>query len=63
MAGRYPSKAAKAARQIELELNHFDEATLFKVFSALRKSGLEDHQADDAINEMQNAGILFRERI
>lgn len=40
----------------------FDEVTMFKVNRALRDSGLTLEQAQDAINEMQNAGILFRER-
>lgn len=42
--------------------DHFTEATLFKVYKALRATGLTEQQAEDAINEMQNAGILFRER-
>lgn len=43
-------------------MEHFDEDTLFKVINALVRSGLTEQQATDAINEMQNAGILFRER-
>lgn len=41
---------------------HFTENTLFKVYDALRKVGMDETQARDAISEMQNAGILFRER-
>lgn len=41
----------------------YDENTLFKVDLALQASGLNREQARDAINEMQNEGILFRERI
>lgn len=37
------------------------EGTIFKVYAALMKSGLTHKQATDAINEMQNEGILFRE--
>lgn len=40
----------------------FHSDTLKKVFEALKKSGLNDDQALDAMREMQNAGILFRER-
>ncbi|MFJ3588631.1 hypothetical protein ACIQUY_04985 [Streptomyces sp. NPDC090231] len=38
------------------------EDTLRKVRSALMISGRNPDQIDDAVNEMQNAGILFRER-
>ena len=41
---------------------YYDEETLFKVNRALRASGLTQVQTQDAIIEMQNAGILFRER-
>lgn len=40
----------------------FDENTLFKVYDSLRSAGLEEQQARDAISDMQNKGILFRER-
>jgi len=39
-----------------------DENTIIKVFSALCRAGLSDQQVSDAITEMQNEGILFRER-
>lgn len=39
-----------------------DEQTLFKVRDSLLKVGLDDNEVDDSINEMLNAGILFRER-
>lgn len=39
------------------------EETLMKVHMALVKSGLHPNAADNAVREMQNAGILFRERI
>jgi transcriptional regulator with XRE-family HTH domain len=38
------------------------EATMFKVRDALRCAGLRETEIVDAIIEMQNAGILFRER-
>jgi hypothetical protein len=40
----------------------FDENTLFKVYDSLRAAGLEEQQARDAITDMHNKGILFRER-
>lgn len=40
-----------------------DDDTLFKVAVALREVGLTEQQIDDAINSMQNYGILFRERM
>lgn len=45
------------------DTTYYNEATLFKVNAALRDSGLSPAQAKGAINEMQNANILFRERI
>ena len=42
----------------------FTEETLYKVYGALRKDdSLTEEQATDAIMRMQNAGILFRERV
>lgn len=58
-------QAATAHQKIS---NHTDQEALFlegtmsKVFSALMKSGLTRDQALDGLTEMQNAGILFRER-
>lgn len=40
----------------------FLEGTMAKVFHALKRSGLTDDQALDGMREMQNEGILFRER-
>lgn len=53
---------------------YFDENTLFKVHTALQKiididaasdfySGAKHKLVTDLINEMRNAGILFRERV
>jgi hypothetical protein len=39
-----------------------DEDTLFKARDAMQKQGLSEAQAMDVINELLNAGILFRER-
>lgn len=41
---------------------YYDENTLMKVREALGKFLKDDHQIKDVINEMRNAGILFRER-
>jgi hypothetical protein len=40
----------------------FDEGTLLRVFQALRGESMTEKAANSAINAMQNAGILFRER-
>lgn len=40
----------------------YDANTLFKVRDALRRAGLDDDAILAAINELHNAGILFRER-
>jgi hypothetical protein len=41
---------------------YFDETTMFKVIDALVRAGITPAHARDCVNEMQNAGILFRER-
>jgi hypothetical protein len=38
-----------------------NEETMQKVYQALRKAGLTDQKTVDAVMDMQNAGILFRE--
>lgn len=55
-------QAAPPSKKMQEEVG-FTEATLFKVYEALRKSGLSEDQVRDGISEMQNAGILFRERV
>lgn len=40
----------------------YDDETLFKVRDALEAAGLSENQITQAISEMQNRGILFRER-
>lgn len=44
------------------EPEHYDDGTMLRVLEALRTAGLSDVKAANAINEMQNEGILFRER-
>jgi hypothetical protein len=41
---------------------HFDEDTLRKVYDALGSAGLSGEVARRVVTEMQNLGILFRER-
>lgn len=41
---------------------HHDENTLRKVYEGLMKAGIFGQQAVDAVSEMQNQGILFREK-
>lgn len=42
---------------------YYTEETLHTVYKALRRAGMSEEQCERAINEMQNDGILFRERI
>lgn len=44
------------------EIETHDHNTLDKVYKGLTKTGLDHQQAVDAITNMQNEGILFRER-
>lgn len=46
----------------ELVATQHTDQTMHKVFDALKKLGLADRLVIDAIHEMQNNGILFRER-
>lgn len=39
-----------------------DEDTMAKVHAVLAAAGLDEVQRTDAVNSLQNAGILFRER-
>lgn len=43
-------------------MEDYDDETMAMVYMALMESGLTHEQAVNAINSMQNAGILFRER-
>lgn len=49
------------AGPVEHEEN-YGEDTIHKVHQALMRAGLTEDNAINAINEMQNDGILFRER-
>lgn len=40
-----------------------EESTLEKVYDGLAKAGIIGQTAIDAVNQMQNNGILFRERV
>ena len=40
----------------------YDENTLRKVYMGLAAAGVIGQTATDAVNEMQNQGVLFRER-
>jgi hypothetical protein len=41
---------------------HYGEETLAHVYEALNEAGVGGEQATDAVNQMQNRGILFRAR-
>lgn len=40
-----------------------DDNTMRKVYNALSDLGWDEEEVFDAVNSMQNAGILFRERM
>lgn len=44
------------------EYEFHDDQTIRKVYDALRRAGLGPVPCQDAVNNMQNEGILFRER-
>lgn len=46
---------------VSLQKLSVDQGTMFKVYDALKDSGMSQQQAVDAINQMQNHGIYFRE--
>lgn len=48
-------------RGVQPERVVHDDQTLGKVYFALAAAGVTGQLAMDAVNEMQNAGILFRE--
>lgn len=48
--------------EIPEDTEYYNEETLFKVYESLRRSGLSDSACRSAVNQMQNDGILFRER-
>jgi len=55
-------RAALASRETTPDTEFHDEETLRKVHTAIRRSTGDPKVAESAINNMQNAGILFRER-
>lgn len=55
--------AARALEAAEAERTYFDEDTLRKVYDALDATSMPNVEIENAINAMQNAGILFRERV
>lgn len=56
------SSSVNADSEGEERPEFYNDGTMFKVYQALRRAGLSEPQALNAINEMQNDGILFRER-
>jgi hypothetical protein len=57
-----PKADAEKLEIVEIENLDYNENTLFKVNNALMAVGLSERDAHIAINNMQNEGILFRER-
>jgi hypothetical protein len=47
----------------EPNTEYFDEDTLLKVYKVLMDYGLTQTEAQDLIDDFQNEGILFRERV
>ena len=56
-------RSAAVAISRRFERLRIDEDTLQKVYAALEKAGITEQQAIDAVNQMLDLGILFRERI
>lgn len=42
---------------------YYDENTVLKVYLALREMGIDENKVSEIITEIQNNGILFRERL
>lgn len=59
-AGQLTRPLPVGANMAEQNLTHTDE-TMQKVYQSLRIVGLTDIQIIDAVTEMQNRGIYFRE--
>ena len=66
MEAEFPSVVVSSHKieddEITTSEEYFDEYTMLKVVHALRGAGIPDDAAESAIIQMQNAGILFRER-
>ena len=43
-------------------MEYFTEETMFKVYDSLRAAGLTEEKTRETITDMQNKGILFREK-
>ena len=58
------SVTAIRAGESDEDEEYFDEYTIFKVFDAIKNSGpgFTEGMVREIIDNMQNAGILFRER-
>lgn len=54
---------AKAAKDWHEDISCYNEFTLIKVHEALYKAGLTKAECTEAIDHMQQAGILFREKL
>lgn len=59
---RVDDEDAETEKEPRSEPLHYDEFTLMKVRRALLKYGISDNICTDLITNMQNEGILFRER-
>ena len=55
-------RAACDKKVTDQQLETHDDLTLFRVREALLRAHLTTGDAEAAVTEMQNAGILFRER-
>ena len=62
--GDPPAEVNAGAPRESFSLETHSEQTLFKARRAIKQAlpGLSDVWCNDIINEMQNSGILFRER-
>ena len=56
------AEVAPRLAAIEAQETH-NENTMYKVYAALSAVGIDIATATEAVDEMQNRGILFRERL
>lgn len=63
LAEKYPQDIYFYAELSPGETESHSEETMSKVYIALGDAGLSERQIIDAINKMQNSGLLFRERV
>lgn len=57
------ARAEAEASSWHEDITAYNEGTLFKVRDALYRAGLTKVECTEAIQQMQNAGILFREKL